>query len=108
MQDLAVAASLALQQLSSTSAPTKETPVFKGMDVEGWLRSIECYFQIDKISEADHLEKVNNFLKAPVAVVSLDRRSHLFSRWQDFKLQTVEQFGASFSGNLMHKFLNIK
>lgn len=85
-----------------------ELPIFKEEEVEGQIRSIECYFRINKVEDLKHLELMLTYMEGLGLhwFIWIENRYSL-KDWDNFKLQIGTHFSHSLFDNILHQFLNI-
>ena len=86
-----------------------KAPVFRGEDVEGWIRGMEMYFKVHSIPQNERLEFVMPHVEGPALqwfVWTTDR--YVLEDWDDFKIQLGRRFNDLLSDDIMEQFLDIK
>ena len=83
--------------------------MFKGEDVEGWIRVMQRYFLVNVIAEDSRIDVVMPHLEDLALqwfVWTTDQYN--FTDWNNFKLQIGKGFSEILTDNVMDQFLNFK
>ncbi|XP_078442298.1 uncharacterized protein LOC144711996 [Wolffia australiana] len=86
-----------------------EAPKFRGDDVEGWVRGMERFFQVQEVLEEDRIDVAMANLEGEALqwyLWTTDR--YTFTGWNDFKIQIGRRFDETLGDNIKHQFMDIK
>ncbi|XP_078447009.1 uncharacterized protein LOC144715877 [Wolffia australiana] len=86
-----------------------EAPKFRGDDVEGWVRGMERFFQVQEVVSEDRIDVAMANLEGEALqwyLWTTDR--YTFLGWNDFKIQIGKRFDETLADNIKHQFMDIK